>query len=70
MDMSSSDLVNSLYDLVLSELAKNTALSVNELDLINLREPKFVYLNIKLTENKKQFVCMEGINLVCCVRGI
>ena len=28
---------NSLYDLLLSELAKNMALSVNELDLINFR---------------------------------
>ena len=58
-----------MYDLLLSELAKNMALSVNELDLINFREPKFVYLHIKLTENEN-FVCVEGINLVCCVHGI
>ena len=71
MDMSGKE-SNSLYDLVLSELAKNMALSVIVLDLINFREPKFIYLNIKLTENKNtiSFVCVEGINLVCCVHGI
>ena len=42
---------NSLYDLVLSELAKNMALSVIVLDLINFREPKFIYLNL-LTDRK------------------
>ena len=52
---------NSLYDLVLSELAENTALSVNVLDLINFREPKFIYLNIKLTEDKKT-ICLCGRN--------
>ena len=60
MDMSGKE-SNSLYDLVLSELAKNMALSVIVLDLINLREPKFISLNIKLTENKNT-VCLCGRN--------
>ena len=38
MDMNGKE-SNSLYDLVLSELAKNMALSVIVLDLINFREP-------------------------------
>ena len=42
MDMSGKE-SNSLYDLVLSELAKNMDLSVIVLDLINFREPKFIY---------------------------
>ena len=60
MDMSGKE-PNSLYDVVLSELAKNMALSVNVLDLINFREPKFIYLNIKLTENKIT-ICLCGRN--------
>ena len=61
MDMSGKE-SNSLYDVVLSELAKNMALSVNLLDLvINFREPKFIYLNIKLTENKIT-ICLCGRN--------
>ena len=56
MDMSGKE-SNSLYDLVLSELAKNMDLSVIVLDLINFREPKFIYLNIKLTENKNT-ICL------------
>ena len=63
MDMSGKE-SNSLYDLVLSELAKNMALSVIVLDLINLREPKFISLNIKLTENKNT-VCLCGRNQFC-----
>ena len=60
--MSSNDQEsNSLYDLLFSELAKNMALSVNELDLINFREPKFVYLHIKLTENENS-ICLCGRN--------
>ena len=60
MDMSGKE-SNSLYDLVLSELAKNMDLSVIVLDLINFREPKFIYLNIKLTENKST-ICLCGRN--------
>ena len=60
MDMNGKE-SNSLYDLVLSELAKNMALSVNVLYLINFREPKFIYLNIKLTENKNT-ICLCGRN--------
>ena len=60
MDMSGKE-SNSLYDLVLSELAKNMDLSVIVLDLINFREPKFIYLNIKLTENKNT-ICLCGRN--------
>ena len=60
MDMTGKD-SNSLYDLVLSELAKNMDLSVIVLDLINFREPKFIYLNIKLTENKNT-ICLCGRN--------
>ena len=60
MDMSGKE-SNSLYDLVLSELAKTMALSVIVLDLINFREPKFIYLNIKLTENKNT-ICLCGRN--------
>ena len=60
MDMSGKE-SNSLYDLVLSELAKNMDLPVIVLDLINFREPKFIYLNIKLTENKNT-ICLCGRN--------
>ena len=61
MDMSGKE-SNSLYDLVLSELAKNMALSVTVLDLINFREPKlFIFLNINLTENKNT-ICLCGRN--------
>ena len=59
-DMSGKE-SNILYDLVLSELAKNMDLSVIVLDLINFREPKFIYLNIKLTENKNT-ICLCGRN--------
>ena len=51
MDVSGKE-SNSLYDQVLSELAENMTLYVIVLDLINFREPKFIKLNIKLTENK------------------
>ena len=60
MDMSGKE-SNSLYDLVLSELAKNMDLPVIVLDLINFREQKFIYLNIKLTENKNT-ICLCGRN--------
>ena len=69
MDMSGKE-SNSLYDLLLSELAKNMALSVTVLDLINFREPKLIYLmylNIKLTENKNTiYLCGRNqFGLLC-----
>ena len=66
MDMSGIE-SNSLYDLVLSELAKNMALIVTVLDLINFREPKLIYLNIKLTENKNTiYLCGRNqFGLLC-----
>ena len=62
--MSSNDLVKSQTVCMIYYFLnwrKNMALSVNELDLINFREPKFVYLHIKLTENENS-VCLCGRN--------
>ena len=61
--MSSSDRVKiqSLHELVLSELAKNMTWSFNVVDFTNFREPKFVNLNSKLIENKTT-ICLCGRN--------
>ena len=61
--MSSSDhiKIQSLHELVLSELAKNITWSFNVVDFTNFREPKFVNLNIKLIENKPT-ICLCGRN--------
>ena len=58
VDMSGKE-SNSLYDLVLSELTV--------LDLINFREPKLMYLYIKLTENKNAiYLCGRNqFGLLC-----
>ena len=62
MDMSGKE-SHSLYDLLLSELAITWLCPSLYLDLINFREPKFIYLkfNIKLTENKN-IICLCGRN--------